>query len=133
MGQSRKLLFRMSRHLLVPSEIWGPENFSNEQDSYVLVPTDGFHGEPKEIKIPKGLNPYKELYKNVKNKKKLKKLLLRLSRTDIGRTKDGLVADKNIVLHNINFIDAILNSCNGKFLESYEEFYCLLRKYGITF
>ena len=54
--------------------MWGwPENFSNKQDSYVLVPTDGFHGEPKEIKLPKGLNPNKELYKNVKNKKKLKK------------------------------------------------------------
>ena len=124
----------MSRHLLVPSEMWGwPENFSNIQDSYVLVPTDGFHGEPKEIKLPIGLNPIKELYINVKNKKKLKKLLLRLSRTDIGRTKDGLVADKNTVLHNINFTDAIINSCNGKFFESYEEFYCLLRKFGITF
>jgi len=111
----------------------GPENFSNNHDSYVLVPTDGFHGEPKAIKLPKGLNPNKELFKNVKNKKKLKKLLLRLSRTEISRTKDGLVADKNTVLHNINFTDAIINSCNGKFFESYEEFYCLLRKFGIIF
>ena len=124
----------MSRHLLVPTEMWGwSENFSNNQDSYVLVPTDGFHGEPKDIKLPKGLNPNKELYKNVKNKKKLKKLLLRLSRTDICRTKDGVVADKNNVLLNINFTDAIINSCNGKFFESYEEFYCLLRKFGIIF
>ena len=124
----------MSRYLLVPSETWNrSERFSGTQDSYILMPTDGFHGEPKEIKLPKGLNPNKELYKNVKNKKKLKKLLLRLSRTDIGRTKDGLVADKNTVLHNINFTDAIINSCNGKFFESYEEFYCLLRKFGIIF
>ena len=124
----------MSRYLLAPSEMWsGSENFSNKPDSYVLVPTDGFHGEPKEIKLPKGLNPNKELYKNVKNKKKLKKLLLRLSRTDIGQTKDGFVADKNAVLHSINFTDAIINSCNGKFFESYEEFYCLLRKFGIIF
>ena len=111
----------------------GSGNFSNNQDSYVLVPTDGFHDEPKEIKLPKGLNPNKELYKNVKNTKKLKKLLLRLSRTDIGRTKDGLVTNKNNVLHNINFTDAIIDSCNGKFLKSYEEFYCLLRKFGIIF
>ena len=124
----------MSRHLLVPSEMWsGSENFFDKEDSYVLVSIDGFHGEPREIKLPKGLNPNKELYKNVKNKKKLKKILLRLSRTDIGQTKDGLVADKNAVLHNINFIDAIINSCNGKFFESYEEFYCLLRKFGIIF
>ena len=111
----------------------GSGNFSNNQDSYVLVPTDGFHDEPKEIKLPKGLNPNKELYKNVKNTKKLKKLLLRLSRTDIGRTKDGLVTNKNNVLYNINFTDAIIDSCNGKFLKSYEEFYCLLRKFGIIF
>ena len=111
----------------------GSENFFDKEDSYVLVSIDGFHGEPREIKLPKGLNPNKELYKNVKNKKKLKKILLRLSRTDIGQTKDGLVADKNAVLHNINFIDAIINSCNGKFFESYEEFYCLLRKFGIIF
>ena len=111
----------------------GSGNFSNNQDSYVLVPTDGFHDEPKEIKLPKGLNPNKELYKNVKNTKKLKKLLLRLSRTEIGRTKDGFVADKNNVLHNIDFNHAIINTCNGKFSESHEEFYCLLRKFGITF
>jgi len=124
----------MSRYLLVPSEVWnGSETFSNKHDSYFLVPTDGFHGESKEIELPKGLNPNKELYKNVKNKKKLKKLLLRLSRTDVGRTKDGFVADKNNVLHNVDFNDAIINSCNGKFLESYEGFYCLLRKFGITF
>ena len=124
----------MTRYLLVPSEMWsGSENFSNNRDSYVLVPADGFHGEPKEIKLPKELNPNKELYKNVKNKKKLKKLLLRISRTEIGRTKDGFVADKNNVLHNVDFNHAIIDSCNGKFLKSYEEFYCLLRKFGIIF
>ena len=124
----------MSRYLLVPSGAWnGSENFSSKQDSYFLVPTQGFHGEPKEVKLPKGLNSNEEVYKNVKNKKKLKRLLLRLSRTDIGRTKDGFVADKNDVLHDINFTDAIINSCNGNFFESYEEFYCLLRKFGIIF
>ena len=124
----------MTRYLLVPSEVWnGSESFSSKQDSYFLVATEGFHGGAKELKLPKGLNPNKELYKNVKNKKKLIKLLLRLSRTEIGRTKDGLVADKNNVLHNVNFDHAIINSCNGKFFESYEEFYCLLRKLGITF
>ena len=124
----------MSRYLLVPSETSnGSEHFSDKQDSYFLIPTEGFHGAPKELKLPKGLDPNKELYKNVKNKKKLKKLLLRLSRTDIGQTKDGFVTDKNNVLHDINFIDAIINSCNGNFLKSHEEFYCLLRKFGITF
>ncbi len=124
----------MTRYLLVPSEMWsGSENFSGKQDSYFLVPTEGFHGGVKEIKLPNGLNSNKELYKNVKNKKKIKKLLLRLSRTEIGRTKDGFVADKDNVLHNVDFNDAIINSCNGKFLESHEGFYCLLRKFGITF
>ena len=124
----------MSRYLLVPSGVWnGSENGSSKQDSYFLVPTEGFHGDPKELKLPKGLNSNEEIYKNVKNKKKLKKLLLRLSRTDIGQNKDGLVTDKNNVLNNVNFTDAIINSCNGKFLKSYEEFYCLLRKFGIIF
>ena len=124
----------MSRYLLVPSETWNRSaRFSGKQDSYMLMPTDGFHGGPKELKLPKGLNSNKDIYKKVKNKKKLKKLLLRLSRTDIGRTKDGFVADKSNVLHNINFTDAIINSCNGNFFKSHEEFYCLLRKFGITF
>ena len=124
----------MSRYLLVPSGAWnGSEDVSSKQDSYFLVPTQGFHGEPKEVKLPKGLNSNEEVYKNVKNKKKLKRLLLRLSRTDIGRTKDGFAADKNDVLHDINFTDVIINSCNGKFLKSHEEFYCLLRKNGIIF
>ena len=124
----------MSRYLLVPSETWNrSERFSDKQDSYILMPTDGFHGRPKELKLPKGLNSNKDIYKKVKSKTKLKKLLLRLSRTDIGRTKDGFVADKNNVLHNIDFTDAIINSCNGNFLKSHEEFYCLLREFGITF
>ncbi len=124
----------MSRYLLVPSETSnGSEHFSDKQDSYFLIPTEGFHGAPKVLKLPKGLNSNKDIYRKVKNKKKLRKLLLRLSKTDIGRTKDGFVTDKNNVLHNINFTDAIINSCNGKFFESHEEFYCLLRKFGITF
>ena len=98
-----------------------------------MIPTEGFYSEPRELQLPSGLNPYAEFYKNIKNKNKFIKLLLQLAKTDIGRNLDGVVTDKQNILHGISFNDAILNSCNGIFLDSYEEFYCLLRRFGITF
>ena len=126
----------MSRFLLVPSEACQRNQateLSSKSDSYFLIPTEGFHGEPREVQLPNGLNPYEELYKKIKNKKKFKKLLLQLAKTDIGRNMNGVVIDKRNILHGISFNDAILNSCNGIFLDSYEEFYRLLRRCGITF
>ena len=109
----------MSRFLLVPSEACQrnqtTELFS-KSDSYFLIPTEGFHDEPRELQLPNGLNPYVELYKKIKNKKKFKKLLLQLAKTDNRRNMDGVVTDKQNILHGISFNDATLNSCNGFFL-----------------
>lgn len=126
----------MSRFLLVPSEAWQRNpttELLSKSDSYFLIPTEGFHDEPRELQLPNGLNPYVELYKKIKNKNKFKKLLLQLAKTDIRRNMDGVVTDKQNILHGISFNDATLNSCNGNFFDSYEAFYCLLRRFGITF
>ena len=89
----------------------------------------GFGNKIKEIKLPAGIA---HIFSKVRNKVKLTKLLHKILKTEIQRTKDGLVADKYNTL-NIRYDDAIVNSCNRLFFNSFEKFYCLLRKNGITF
>ena len=112
----------MSRYVLFPG---------SEPDIFALVPADGFGNQIKEIKLPEGI-VHMNIFSKVKNRKRLMKLLYKILKTEIQRTKDGLVADKYNTL-NIRYDDAIVNSCNGLFFNSFEKFYCLLRKNGITF
>ena len=125
----------MSRYILIPNNGFhhNKQNSFNGFDSYSLVPAEGFNEQSKSIQIPSGLNPYDNIYTRVKNKNKLKRLLLKLSKTEIGRNKDGFVTDGHNVLHDIRFDNAVLDICNGVFLDYYENFYCLLRRFGITF
>ena len=108
-------------------------NTRSGSDTYFLVPTEGFQSESREIQLPSGLNPYPKLHLRVTNKKKFKKMLLKLLKANITRNKDGFVTDGNNILHGIDYNNAVVDSCNGNFFKSYEEFYCLLRKFGITF
>ena len=117
----------MSRYILVPSN-----TYVSGQASYLLLPTEGFSEPVKEVKLPSNLNPHSWMYAKAKDVGKLKKLLFKLSKTTIERTKDGFANDNNEIL-NVNYDNAIVSSCNGVFLNSFERFYCLLRKNGITF
>ncbi len=111
----------MSRYVLFPAA---------ESELFALVPTD-FGNSIKEIKLPDGI-VHMNIFKKVSNRTKLIKLLYRILKTEVQRTKDGLVADKYNTL-NIRYDDAIANSCNGLFFNSFESMYCLLRQNGITF
>ena len=126
----------MSRYLLVPTDAFRHDKHHstlNGFDSNSLVPVEGFNAQSKNVIIPSGLNSYNDVYTKVKNKNKFKRLLLKIAKTDIGRNKDGYVTDGHNVLHGISYDNAVLDSCNGIFSDYYETFYCLLRRYGITF
>ena len=103
---------------------------------YLLVPVEGDNMGTKEINAPEGIvvDPYKHLYQLVKDKEKLKKLLLKFNKFSISKdTETGFVKHKENIIRGVIFDDAVIDSCNGKFLNSYESFYVLLKKFGIVF
>ena len=89
---------------------------------------EGIGEKPKTIELPRGLVPRF----NPPNKS-LESLLLRLSKTDVNRNKDGLAMIGNRILNNVNFDEFVSDCCQGKFSDRYENIYCELRKNGITF
>ena len=115
----------MSRYILVP----GTSSSTNGIDLSYLVPTEGLNEEVKSIETPGSLVPRLQ---SLSSSKMLDKLMLRISKANIGRSKDGLVTVGSRVM-NAKFDDFVLDCCNGQFSECYEELYCLLRKNGITF
>lgn len=119
----------MTRYILEPFVV--EEGF--ESDSFILTPTEGFQKQSREIQLPKGLMSFKKLCAQVIQKNRMRKLFLQLNKSDIHRNKDGHVCCRNITLDNVDFVSAIMDSCNGVFKEKYEDFYCLLRRCGITF
>ena len=102
---------------------------------YLLVPVEGFDKQAKELTIPDGLvvNSYEYLFKHVSDKDKLKNLLFRLSKSEITPNERGIVKHKDNILDGVIFNNAVIDSCNGQYLECYEPFYELLRKFGIVF
>jgi len=110
----------MSRYLLVPSD-----------EQYKLVPLEGFSSKERYINLPNNLLD-DTLFNRFRNTKRLIKLLVRLSKIDTTRTKDGFTRIGNKIL-NINFYDAITRICENKFILQDEELYSLLRKEGLTF
>lgn len=103
---------------------------------YLLVPVDGLEKESKEVVIPNGLvvDPFEDLYQHVRDKELLKNLLMKLFKFRISEDHAlGYVKYKDKVLDGIKFRDAVVDSCNGTFLEYYEPFYDLLRKFDIVF
>ena len=118
----------MSRYILVPIAI-----SKGEEESFPLMPVEGFNKQLRQIHIPKDLVLHKDMYSKAGRKKRLHKLFQQLSKADIGCNEMGEVYYKNGVLNGINFNDAVIKSCNGVFIDDYEDFYCLLRENGITF
>ncbi len=112
----------MSRYILFPQ---------NEPSIFAFIPADGFCNQIKTIRLPDGI-AYVNIFSKVHNRNQLRKLLYKILKTDIQRTKDGLVADKYSTI-NTEYDEALVKSCNGIFLNNYEKFYCLLRRNGVTF
>lgn len=103
---------------------------------YLLIPVDDSGGQSKEIMIAEGLvddSSYKDLYNHVSDEKKLKTLLNKLSNIGLVQDRLGFVKHKDTVLEGVKFRDAVIDSCNGRFLDCYEPFYELIRKFGIVF
>ena len=103
---------------------------------YLLVPVDSLKKESKEVIIPNGVvvDPFEDLYQHVRDKELLKDLLIKLFKFGISEDHNlGYVKHKDKVLEGVKFRDALLDSCNGKYLECYESFYELLRKFDIVF
>ena len=114
----------MSRYIIVPKQ--------EEQNIFQLVPTEGLTDQIKEIELPEGIMPNIIDSKQIKSERDLSDLMLKLSKSNIGRSKDGFITIENKVL-GIKFDDFVVDCCNGEFRESYENVYCLLRNHRITF
>ena len=111
----------MSRYILLPGA---------SKDLFVLVSDEDFR-QSKLLEVPDELIDT-SIYEKVKSREKLNNLLYRLSKSRISKTMDGLVKDKNKV-YNIKYDDAVVSCCNNDFTKSFEEFYCILKKYDIEF
>ena len=118
----------MARFILAPRE--GVSN--NDEDIFLLLPTEGLSEPSKSIELPSGLVPRLDNVHNTESKRILDKLMMKITKANISRNKDGLVTVGSKVMDS-NFDDFVLDCCNGKFSKCYEELYCLLRKNGITF
>lgn len=104
---------------------------------YILFPADGDSSDVKTISVPEGLifnELYMDLRDEVINKSKLKMIVDTLARHDITESKDGsmMQGDKKIA-DGIDLRAALIDCCNGIFLEKYEKFYKILRKCDIVF
>ncbi len=118
----------MSRFILAPRD--GVSN--NGEDVFLLFPTEGLSEPNKSIELPLGLVPRLDNVHNAESKKILDKLMMKITKANIARNKDGLVTVGSRVM-DAKFDDFVLDCCNGEFSKCYEEMYCLLRKNGITF
>ena len=113
----------MPRYILCPTKVRG---------KFILHPTD-CGDSLKRINLNSELFDGEQIFSRVTDKAKLMKLLYRvIEKTDISRTKEGLVSNKNCRIL-LSYDDALADACNGRFDEAYEKLYCILRKYGITF
>lgn len=111
----------MARYIISPDNIPSDDP---TKDSVILIPTEGIGEKPRQVQIPKNLMPEIDA--------DFVKLLEKMSRADVRRSKDGLVILANRVL-NLNF-DHFIQNCNqGVFSERYEDIYRHLRKHGVTF
>ena len=115
----------MSRYILTS----GVQEMDGTNQIFHLLPVEGLTDKIETVELPKELVPN---ITNGKNHKKFEKLLMKLSKVEVGRTKDGLLKVENKV-KNIKFDDFVVDCCNGVFKDDYESIYCLLRNHGITF
>ena len=98
------------------------ENGNQNIESFVLVPTESFHGQVKELDVPANII-LKQHYSTDRQKQKIENFLQKLNRVNIRRTKDGLLSIANKVT-DINFDDFVADWCKEKFFHCYEDVYC---------
>ena len=103
----------MSRYVLSPSKCEG---------QFMLLPTEGISDQIKTIELPEGVFPKFE-YNN---------LLVKLSKANVRRNKDGLIVIENKPV-NINYDDFVNDCFNNNFKTKYELIFCNLRQNGVTF
>ena len=111
----------MSRYIIAPADVTSDDP---TKDVIKLIPTEEIGEKPKQIEIPKGIFP------SVNSR--CLKLLNKLNRADVRRSKDGKVILVNRALQ-CKFDDFIRDCMAGVFFENYEDIYSHLRKHGITF
>ena len=111
----------MSRYIIAPADVTSDDP---TKDVTKLIPTEGIEEKPKQIEISKGIFP------SVNSR--CFKLLNKLNRADVRRSKDGKAILVNRVLR-CKFDDFIRDCMAGVFMESYEDIYSHLRRHGITF
>ena len=119
----------MSRYILAPRN---GDSEKPDNEIFCLVPTEGLSEQIKNIELPTGLVPRLCNAKKVKSSLMLDKLMMKISKANISRSKDGSVTVGSKVI-DTKFDDFVVDCCNGQFSECYEELYCILRKNGITF
>jgi hypothetical protein len=115
----------MSRYLLIPTA----RNTQTEVDKLALMPMERITDQMKTVEIPHGISV--PLPPDL-DSDAARTLLIKLAKTGLHRSKDGLLIDGSKTLQ-IKFDDAIVDFCRGNFSDFYEDFYCILRKHGITF
>ncbi len=119
----------MSRYILAPGN---GDSETCDNETFNLLPTEGLSEQIKSIELPRALVPRLCNVRKVESNQILDRLVMKISKTNISRSKDGLVTVGSKVI-NTKYDDFVVDCCNGQFLECYEELYCLLRKNGITF
>ena len=103
----------MSRYILSPSQ---------NKNLVLLIPTEGITDTTKSIELPTGIFP----------KFEYNDLLVKLSKANVRRNKDGLMLFGNKSC-NVDYDTFVSDCCSGDFKSIYEPIYCQLRDFGITF
>ena len=111
----------MSRYVLLPCE---------SKNLFVLVSCEDLN-QTHTIELPEELYDM-NIFNNVNNRNSANNLLYRICKSEISKTMDGFVKDRNCKC-DLKFDEVVINCCNNIFQECFEEFYCILRKYGIIF
>ena len=116
----------MSRYIIAP------KLDEDKEDIFQLIPTEGITEQIKDIELPHYLIPDITHSRQIKSEKELRNLILKFSKANIGRSKDGYMCVKSKVL-DIKYDDFLVDCVNNVFKERYENVYCMLRNLGITF
>jgi hypothetical protein len=99
--------------------------------TFQLIPTEKITDQIRRIELPKELVPDITDGKN-ESKAEFNNLLIKLSKTNIRRNKNGFITVGNKV-HNTNYDSFVTDCCNRQYKDEYEDIYCMLRDHGITF
>ena len=118
----------MSRYILTPST----ERGNNQENIFHLIPTEGIIEQNRDIELPDNIIPKYDCVGCTRLEKRLNNFLIKLSKADIRRSKDGFIAYRSKIF-DTKFDDFVRDCCNHIFLEKYEYLYVMLRNNGITF